>query len=160
MTLPVIERIAVEIRRRLNPSSDRNKALGIATIARPSRVIPDFSSVVVQQGPSKPLPKLDYPGNPPAKCFEVVFSLNCLIDMKPSEAEFATACNTVVADIVDAITNPEVSSVTWHTFGGLALLAQIGSSRDLITALGVNGGVSIPLTVQYRVAQNDHSQVR
>lgn len=161
MTLPVIERIALEIRSRLNPvSPDRNRANGIVTLTRAGRVVPDGVSIVVQQGPSKPLPKLNYPGNPPAKCFECVFSVNCFIAEKLNETEFSAGCNAVVAEVVSAITTPTVSPVTWFTFGGLAINANIGETKDLPTEIGVNGGVSIPLTVQFRVAQNDHSQVR
>ena len=161
MSTPVVERIAIEIRKRLNPVfPDRNRTLGTATIVRTGRVVPDGVSIVIQQGPSNPLPKLDYPGNPPAKAYEVVFNINCFIGLKPSEVEFSTSCNAVVAEVVAAITTPTESPVTWFTFGGLAINANIGSSKDLPSEIAVNGGVSIPLTVHYRVAQNDHSQVR
>lgn len=161
MTLPVIERIAAEIQKRLNPVvPDRNKLIGQATTVRPGRVIPDAASVIVQQQSSRPLPQLDYPGNPPAVALECLFNIQCFIENKTTELEFAQQCNRVVADVVRLITNPAVDPVMWHNFGGLAINASMGQSRDLLTEFGVNGGVIVPLTVQYRVSENDHTQVR
>lgn len=161
MTLPVIERIAAEIQKRLNPvAPDRNKAIGQATTVRPGRVIPDAASVVVQQQATRPLPQLDYPGNPAAVAFECTFNIQCFIENKTNEAEFAQQCNRVVADVVRLITNPAVDPVQWHNFGGLAINSAFGQSRDLLTEIGVHGGVIVPLSVQFRVSENDHTQVR
>lgn len=161
MSLPVIERIATEIQKRLNPVvPDRGKAIGQATIARPGRVVPETASVVVQQQPIRPLPQLDYPGNPPAKAFESTFNINCFIENKTNEVEFARQCNQSMADVVRLITNPIVDPVMWYSFGGLAFNSTFGQTRDLPTDIGVRGGVSVPLIVQYRVSENDHSQVR
>ena len=157
MSTPVIERIATEIRRRLNRAAT---SIGQTTLTRPGRTVPSGFSVVVQQTASRPLPKLDYPGNPPAKCFECVFDIECFIDHKTNEAEYAAACNAVVGYVVSAITLPEVSPQSWYTFGGFAVLADLGQSRDVPTEVGSFGMVAIPLTVQYRVSENDHSQVR
>lgn len=161
MNLPVIERIATEIQKRLHPVvPDRSKSIGQATIARPGRVIPDAASVVVQQQPIRPVPQLDYPGNPPAKAFECTFHINCFIENKTNEVEFAKHCNLASADIVRLITNPDVDPVMWYSFGGLAFISTFGQTRDLPNDIGVRGGVTVPLIVQFRVAENDHTQVR
>ena len=73
MSEPVIERITLEIQRRLAP----------ATILRPSRVLTEelalSSPVVIQQQSIRPLPNLDYPGNPPAIAYEASFNINCFL---------------------------------------------------------------------------------
>lgn len=161
MTLPVIERISQEVKRRLTPViPDRNNAIGLAEIARPGRPVSSIASLVVQQRPTKPIPALDYPGNPPAKCYETTFDVNCFIDRPENETDFAAACNKIVSDIVWAITHPEQNPEIWHTFGQLASNATIGQYRDLPNESGVNGGVSVPIAIQYRVSENDHTQVR
>ena len=161
MSLPIIERIAAEIHNRLNPvSPDRAKSIGQATIVRPGREKPPAASIVIQQQPTKPLPRLDYPGNPPAKAFEATFNIQCQIENKTTEAEFAKQCNSVAADVVRLITNPSVDPVMWFNFDALAINATFGQVRDLTTEIGVHGGVIVPLIIQFRVSENDHSQVR
>lgn len=161
MTLPVIERIATEIQNRLNPvAPDRAKLIGQATILRNGRTLESLASVVVQQQPTKPLPRLDYPGNPCAKAFEATFNILCQIENKVNETEFAQQCNLVVSDVVRLITNPPVDPVMWWNFGALAIDATFGQVRDLTTEIGVHGGVIVPLIIQFRVSENDHSQVR
>ena len=155
MSEPVIERIAAEIRARLNPI-----VLGQVTVARPGRVIPDATSVVVQQQSTRPLPQLDYPGNPPGKAFECTFNISAFIDNQTSEIEFAKRCNEISADIVRLVTNPVNDPVLWYSFSGLAINSAFGQLRDLLTEIGVHGGVIVPLIVQYRVSENDHTQVR
>ena len=154
MIEPVIERIALEIQRRLAP----------ATILRPGRVLTEelalSAQVVIQQQAIRPLPNLDYPGNPPAKAFEATFNLNCFLDAKATEDEFAKQCNQKSADVIRLVTNPETDPTYWHSFGGLAINASFGQMRDLPTEIAVNGGVIVPLLIQYRVAENDHTQVR
>lgn len=161
MTLPVIERIATEIRNRLNPvSPDRAKAIGQATILRPGRTLESAASVVVQQQPTRPLPRLDYPGNPQGKAFEATFNLQCQIENKNDETEFAKQCNLAAADVVRLITNPADDPVMWWNFGTLAIDSTFGQVRDLVTEIGVHGGVIVPLIVHFRVSENDHTQVR
>jgi hypothetical protein len=161
MTLPVIERIANEVQKRLNPVvPDRNKLIGQATTVRTGRVIPDAASVIVQQQPSRPLPQLNYQGNPAAVAFECTFNIQCFIENKTTELEFAQQCNRVVADVVRLITNPEEDPVMWYSFENLAINASFGIVRDLLTEIGVHGGVIVPLVIQYRVSETDHTQVR
>ncbi len=161
MTLPVIERIAAEIQKRLNPvSPDRANAIGQATILRSGRTLESAASVVIQQQPTTPLPRLDYPGNPPAKAYQATFNIQCQIENKTTEAEFAKQCNLVAADVVRLISNPAVDPVMWWNFGALAIDAVFGQVRDLVTEIGVHGGVIVPLIVKFRVSENDHTQVR
>ena len=156
MSEPVIERIATEIQNRL----DSYRPGGKVTIARLGRVVPDDILIVIQQQASRPLPQLNYPGNPPAVAFECIFNIQCFIHNQTNEVEFAKRCNQVVADVTRYVTNPPVDPVLWHSFGGLAINAFIGQSRDLRTEIGVLNGVIVPLIVQYRVSENDHTQVR
>jgi len=161
MTLPVIDRIASEIQKRLNPvSPDRINSFGQVTIVRSGRVVPDGASAVIQQQPTRPLPELDYPGNPPGVAFECTFNINCFIENKTNETEFASQCNQVYADVVRLVTNPTVNPGQWHNFGGLAINSSFGQARDLVNEIGVHGGVIVPLIVQFRVSENDHTQVR
>ena len=154
MSEPVIERIALEIQKRLAP----------ATILRPGRVLTEelalSSPVVIQQQSIRPLPNLDYPGNPPAKAYEATFNINCFLESKATEDEFAKLCNQKSADVIRLITNPDTDPTYWHSFGGLAINASFGQMRDLPTEIAVNGGVTVPLLIQFRVSENDHTQVR
>ena len=154
MIEPVIERIALEIQRRLAP----------ATILRPGRALNEelasSAPVVIQQHSTRPLPNLDYPGNPPAKAYEATFNINCFLDAKATEEEFAKQCNQKSADVIRRITNPDADPTYWHSFGGLAFNGSFGQMRDLPTEIAVSGGVIVPLLIQYRVAENDHTQVR
>jgi hypothetical protein len=158
MTLPVVDRIAEVIRSRVNPvAPDRANGVGQAAVVMPMRHIPELASLVIQQQPTRFIPELDCPGNPPAVCLETIFAINCFVKNGESEQEFTQQCNSVVADVVSAITTPSVDPAMWYTFGGIALDADIGISRSLLTDAGTSCGMTVPLTVRYRVAENDHT---
>lgn len=164
MTAPVIQRIANVIRQRLidhRVAPTRNGDVGLVVVAKPNRPAKPTETLVVQQRPSRPLPRLNCPGNPPANAFNVIFDLNCYVDQRINdESKYTEACNAIVRLVVHAITHPEDEPYLWHTFDGLAINAQIGESRDLIDENSVTLGVTVPLTIQYRVAENDHTVVR
>jgi hypothetical protein len=158
MTLPVVDRIAEEIRRRVNPvAPDRANSVGQAAVVMPARHVPELASIVIQQQQTRFVPDYDCPGNPPAIGLETLFAINCFVKNGESEQEFTQQCNAVVADVVSAITRPATDPAMWYTFGGIALDADIGISRSLQTDAGTSCGMSIPLTVRYRVAENDHT---
>jgi hypothetical protein len=161
MTLPVVDRIAAEIQKRLNPvDPDRANLVGQSAIVMPMRIVPALASVVIQQQATRFVPDYDCPGNPPAIGLETVFAINCYIKNGETETEFASQCNKVVADVVRLVTSPTVDPAMWYTFGGQAVNADIGQSRSLQNEVGANTGMIVPLTVQYRVAENDHTIVR
>ena len=158
MALPVIERIAKEIQKRINPvAPDRASSVGQSSIVMPMRLIPDLASVVIQQQSTQLAPEYNCPGNPPAIGLETTFAINCFVKNGNNETEFSQQCHRVVADVVGLITSPATDAAMWYTFGGLALLADIGASRSLQTAIGENCGMTVPITVRYRVAENDHT---
>lgn len=158
MTLPVVDRIADVIRSRLSPvAPDRSNGIGQASIVMPFRLVPALASIVIQQQPSRFAPDYDCPGNPPAIGLETIFNINCYVKNGETEQEFAQQCNAAVAQVVSAITTPATDPAIWYSFGGLAVGANIGASRPLQTEIGANCGMTIPLAVQYRVAENDHT---
>lgn len=164
MSLPVIHRIEEEIRKRLLPAlpavPDRSGETGQVAVVRPGRFVGNSDAIVIQKASDKQVPALDIPGNPPGVAFEAVFNVNCFIDSMPNESEFSQACEEATAEIIHAITTPSISPVTWFRFEGLAMRAWFGTKKDLPTDTGKKGGVSVPLSVIYRVAENDHTVVR
>lgn len=161
MTLPVVARIEDEIRIRLKDSIiDRSAEIGQVEIVRPGRFVGNSASIVVQKASDRQSPTSDLPGNPPAVAYEALFNVHCLIESAETEAEFSSQCERAYSEIVTAITTPSVSPVTWFRFGGLAIRSWFGDKRDLPTDTGKKGGITVPLYVLYRVAENDPTQVR
>jgi hypothetical protein len=160
MALPVIERIALEILDRLDTLIDDGYS-----ISRPDRegtnISPVDRSIVVRQLPSQPNMLLSHAGNPPAMAFNVVFMCVCNVrNTFGNEAAYDTACNQAATEIIAAIANPSVSPSTWYTFDGNAINAQIGANTPYISNDGARSGVIVPILINYRVSETDHTEAR
>lgn len=134
----------------------------VAAVERPNRDGSNLSykhrSVQVVQGEAERVPDLDCPGNPPAIAYRVAIQLQCVCrDEKDEIDAFVTATNDVAAAVVKAVTN---DGTTWYTMNGNAIDADIGNITQFSLSEGEVNGVVVPVSVLYRVAENDPYTVR
>ena len=148
----VLERIADALNDRLETVDFIN------SVIRPKRIETaaiDDRTITLTQGESTINDGLSCPGNPPAVAYDQVFIIAG--ELRPSETEdtpIDTIRNRFDGEIRKAIAN----SLTWYSFGGLAINSQLGAPAVLRDAENVS--VSVELLVQYRVSETDPYQVR
>jgi len=169
MATAVPELISIEIASRLEAITIANGySFNIAEVVRPSRKGSNWLrahlGVGVLQGDSDRVPELDCPGNPPALCYSVQFTLVCVCKDSEIDDQYidggqahATSENDMAAAVVKAITN---DGTTWHTMNGNAIDTDIGTHTPFSSPEGEMNGVQIPISVMYRVAENDPYTVR
>ena len=165
MPTPVPELIALEIVSRLELITVANGyAFNVPQVVRPNRKGDNWErkhlSIGVLQGESERVPELDCPGNPPALCYRVVFNLECVCkdsEIDSPDAAHATNENEIAAAVVKAITD---DGATWYTMNGNAIDSEIGTHTPFSSPEGEANGVQIPISVMYRVSENDPFQVR
>lgn len=159
MALPVVERIGLEIVKRL----ERSRMPGIKVV-RPDREGKNYTksdgTIVVRQDESVENEELSHEGNPPAIAFDCNFEIFCFVrDVSIKSPEYITACNRFAAQINYALTHPETDPGSWYQFGGNSINAKVinkGSFTDENAAAGVN----VTLKVTYRVSENDYTEAR
>lgn len=161
--VPVPELIALEIVARLGEiTTDNDYAFDVSEVVRPTRRGENWQrkhlGIGVLQGTAERAEDLDYPGNPPALAYTLTFSLLCVCkDADASTDAHATNENEMAAAVVTAITD---DGSDWHTMNGKAINSQFGSMEPFSSPEGEMNGVSLPLIVTYRVAENDPFTVR
>jgi hypothetical protein len=162
-TTPIPELIAIEIESRLNTILlENNYSFDVSEVVRPNRKGENWQyrhmGIGILQGESTRVPELDCPGNPPAIAYAVQFQLQgiCKDSMNLDEPH-ATSENEMAAAIQKAIAS-DVN--TWHTMDGNAFDSDFGSATPFSSPEGENLGVSIPLSVTYRVSENNPFEVR
>lgn len=161
MADPVAERIAVVVKTRLGlidgTGSYQTTAAGVQ---RPQRIATfqpkDFLLVVTQQDITK-IPELSGPGNPPSTAWSLPFEIAGILrqsetDSTPSD----TYKNKFWADVVKALT----SVTNWHSFGGLAINADIGDVQEHTDGESGDRGFKLILTVTFRTSELDPTEVR
>jgi len=158
---PINERIAATLYARLRLlTADYVGTTKIKEVVRPTlrgNYTPKHLQVVLTQDDPERAPDFDRPGNPPSIGWEQRFDIRCHV--MPSETDttpVAEYINTISADVVLAVTT---GSVQWHNFDGLAIDAE-WQSRETIDEDGSFGGINVPLSVLYRVEENDPYQAR
>lgn len=159
-TAPVVERIADTILERIAVAN-----IVDVKVFRPDREGRNFSpshhSISLHQLDVSWNETLSHEGNPPAMAFDVTFHLACFVrNQKEYENSYASACNRIAAEVVRAITNPDVDPALWYNMNGLAINSEIGSQLPLPNEEGKITGVIVPLVVTYRVSENNHYEVR
>lgn len=157
LSRPVVERIAVRLFERLQMlAAGASDFVKVREVIRPTRIedfTPKHMQVVLKQADVEDVPELSFPGNPPVKAKRQRFDVHC--HLLPSEKdptpidEYAT---TLEAEVSKAITAGDADY--WHTFGGLAVDAQIGP-REPIAADGGVDGFTLPVFVVYRTPEQD-----
>lgn len=153
--LPISERIADALFERLQLLESGHSVLTPSPqVVRPTRLggfTPKDRQVVLTQSSPERVPELDYPGNPPANCYSITFNIRCHV--LPSEKDptpIDTIVNAMSADVVKVITEP----TNWHTFGGLAIDAELEAHENIDGDGGIDG-VNVPVTVFYRTSETN-----
>jgi hypothetical protein len=101
--------------------------------------------------------ELDCPGNPPAVAFQQTFSIR--VHIAPSEKD--TTPVEVYEDVMEAEIHKAIvnDAATWHTFGDLAINADIGAQQTVVSD-GSYDGIAVPLAVTFRITEGDPYTVR
>jgi hypothetical protein len=161
--LSVPEMIAEEIRLRLLELTIANGYLfNISEVARPTRRGENWQrkhlGVGIVQGDSERLTDLDHAGNPPAIAYATEFQLMCVCrDSNATNNAKMVNVNQMAAEVISSLTENQSN---WHTFGGLSFNAEIGSPSPFDAGEGEVDGVMLPITVHYRVSENNPYEVR
>ena len=163
---PVLNRILAVFEARIASDSDlqvivvRDGRSDEAMEKIPTMDSPDALVAVHQMNPV-PAPELNRHGNPPSVGFKV--QINVQRFTKPdssSEKDYALKLNQLAADVVALITRPAVNPEQWHNMDGNAILATIGAARFIQPGGAFQHGIAVPFLVSFRVAENDHTEVR
>jgi hypothetical protein len=158
---PVVSRISDEIFARLQTLvSGAAGAYEFVNVVRPTKLAtytPQHGLIVLTRGEVVRVPEIDCPGNPPAVGMQQTFLIR--VHIAPSERD-ATPVEVyedmMEAEIHRAIVN---DAATWHTFGELAINADLGAQQT-VSSDGGYDGIAIPLMVTYRVTEGDPYTVR
>jgi hypothetical protein len=157
---PVIERIADTIMARIVQAN-----IYKATVSRPDREGKNFTpsdrSVVIHQRSVVFNQASTHEGNPPAFAYDATFHLQCYVrNQNDVDNAYSAACNVLAAQVVKAITNPPVDPLLWYNLDGNAINSQIGTMFPMVNDTGNNTGVVLPLTVLFRISENNPFEVR
>ena len=158
---PVVSRISDEIFARLQALvSGSAGAYSFANVVRPTKLAtytPQHGLIVLTRGEVSRVTELDCPGNPPAVAFQQTFSIR--VHIAPSEKDTTPVEfyeDVMEAEIHKAIVN---DAATWHTFGDLAINADLGAQQTVVSD-GSYDGIAVPLAVTFRVTEGDPYTVR
>jgi hypothetical protein len=158
---PVVSRISDEIFARLQALvSGSAGAYSFANVVRPTKLAtytPQHGLIVLTRGEVSRVTELDCPGNPPAVAFQQTFSIR--VHIAPSEKDTTPVEfyeDVMEAEIHKAIVN---DAATWHTFGNLAINADLGAQQTVVSDGGYDG-IAVPLAVTFRVTEGDPYTVR
>jgi hypothetical protein len=158
---PVVSRISDEIFARLQALvSGSAGAYSFANVVRPTKLAtytPQHGLIVLTRGKVSRVTELDCPGNPPAIAFQQTFSIR--VHIAPSEKD--TTPVEVYEDVMEAEIHKAIvnDAATWHTFGNLAINADLGAQQTVVSDGGYDG-IAVPLDVTFRVTEGDPYTVR
>ena len=158
---PVVSRISDEIFARLQALvSGSAGAYSFANVVRPTKMAtytPQHGLIVLTRGEVSRVTELDCPGNPPAVAFQQTFSIR--VHIAPSEKD--TTPVEVYEDVMEAEIHRAIvnDAATWHTFGDLAINADLGAQQTVVSD-GSYDGIAVPLAVTFRVTEGDSYTVR
>jgi hypothetical protein len=129
-------------------------------VVRPTKLAtytPQHGLIVLTRGEVSRVTELDCPGNPPAVAFQQTFSIR--VHIAPSEKD--TTPVEVYEDVMEAEIHKAIvnDSATWHTFGDLAINADLGAQQTVVSD-GSYDGIAVPLTVTFRITEGDPYTVR
>lgn len=158
---PVVSRISDEIFARLQALvSGSAGAYSFVDVVRPTKIAtytPQHGLIVLTRGEVSRLTEIDCPGNPPAVGWQQTFLIR--VHIAPSERDETPV--EVYEDVMEAEINRALitDQATWHTFGDLAINADIGAQQTAVSDGGYDG-IAIPLVVKYRTTEGDPYTVR
>lgn len=158
---PVVSRISDEIFARLQALvSGSAGAYSFVDVVRPTKIAtytPQHGLIVLTRGEVSRATDIDCPGNPPAVGYKQTFLIR--VHIAPSERDETPV--EVYEDVMESEIHKAIvtDSATWHTFGELAINADIGAQQTVVSDGGYDG-IAIPLTVMYRITEGDPYTVR
>lgn len=163
-TRPINERIVKEVVERLQLLTAGYSDFFVAPYAKRERFhdteTPKPYGIIVTQGGDERLPESDCPGNPPALAYTLTINIRCRI--MPSETDTTPVdeyINVIAAEVKRVVCDESDLDYGWHTFEDLAFNAQWGS-HELVSSDGSFEGLSVPLSVMYRVSEGNPFEVR
>ena len=116
---------------------------------------PRNRQVIVSQDFPKRYPEIDCPGNPPALGFQTTITLSCHVCQSELDP---TPTNRLLSEFATEVITWVTSSDDWPRWG-IAIDSNVGdferSSVDDVT-----DAVQIPITVSYRVSENNFTEAR
>ncbi|AMV30909.1 hypothetical protein VN12_19555 [Pirellula sp. SH-Sr6A] len=157
----VVESIAETLYLRLTPMVNNTiYNTKVREVIRPRRLedrtIKDRQIVMTDASHDR-VPELDHEGNPPAQAWRITFNLYLHVQNDESKCEpIDKVIHTFAADVKKAVCAVDSR---WHTFGDKAIDAT-WQSMEAIQADGSFDGVNLPISITYRVSENDPYQVR
>lgn len=163
MTLPVLERIAVELVERLEEITTANGySLTVAGVLRPSRLAWESSAyknktLVVMQGENIRVEELDCFGNPGSLAWQVTFNVHCVARQDDSDSD---SFNTLPNELDSCVRKAVADANNWHQFSGLAVNAEFGTTTHTVPAEGEASGAVVPIIITYKVSETDPYEVR
>lgn len=119
---------------------------------------PENRLVLVDVGSIVRLPEHDRPGNPPAIAYSLVVECKMILRSSQVSADEISAVEIMYAGraIHKCIATPS----HWWQFDDNAFHADLGEPVPFVASSGQYGGVMVPVTVWYRVSENDPFQTR
>jgi hypothetical protein len=158
--LPVVERIARELLRRLrlllNNSTYKTKVREVVRPARLENYTPTDKQIVLSTDSIEAVPELMYPGNPPAIAHKQTFNLRCHVLLSERNTDSVeSTINTFQADVIKCLTTGN----EWYRFGTSAIDATIGAVEPINEDGGIDG-FNLPVYITYRVDENNPYNVR
>jgi hypothetical protein len=166
MPTTVIETIAKEIVRRSEQITIANGyTFDVAEVVRPDRVgvevNPVEALIVVRQGDSVKNAELSCPGNPPAIAYDTQFEIECFVRLSDYACnEYQEIQSDRGAQIVKAITIEATDTGRWFSFEEKAINTELGDIKNFETSEGNHNGVTVAMTVTYRVDENNPYNAR
>ncbi len=157
---PVSERIVDVVCARIAEANIHN-----AKVVRPDREGYNLdlsdSSIIVHQRSIVANDAATHEGNPIAQGYDMLLHLQCFVrNQNEHENAYSAACNRLAAEVVRAITKPLNDPALWYQFDGLSLNARVGTQIPFSNEKGNHAGVVLPLTILFRVSENNHYEVR
>lgn len=158
-TAIVLERIMDHLVERLTEGN-----IADVKVVRPDRegknIQPEHGKIVVMQRSVTPNAALTFHGNPVATAYDLVVHLRCFVRNQNAESnEYDSACNWIMGEVHRVITNPPGDDM-WYRMGGLAVNTLLAGSFPLTADSGSVEGIVLPLTIQFRVSENNPYEVR
>lgn len=159
--IPIVERIARELLRRLQTMVNNNGLnTPVREVIRPKRIDdtpPNDRQIMLTEQGNERVPELDHEGNPPAIARRITFNVRChLLNDEKSCTPIDQLVHMFAADVQKTIVDDEPQ---WYTFANNAIDAEF-LSEEPITGDGGMDGVNVPIAITYRTSEYDPYEVR
>ena len=157
MANSIPETIALEVVARLEAITIANGyTFDNAGVTRVNRNANDWRprnySIAVEQGSDSENDEQTHGGNPAAIAYDLTFEIHGFIRESDTST---TASDATENAMVAAIKLALAGETNWHNWDGNATNTHWGSTQPFVSREGDHSGVTVPLTVTYRISEND-----